>query len=51
MGYKLLKSFEDAGYQAGVDLLQMSLMETSTVSSLEKRGYKRKEYALVKEMK
>lgn len=49
VGYRLLKAFEEEGIKSGVDYIQMSLMENSTITSLEKQGYRRKEYALVKE--
>lgn len=50
IGYRLLKAFEEEGIKAGVNYIQMSLMESSTITSMEKQGYRRTEYALIKEI-
>jgi N-acetylglutamate synthase-like GNAT family acetyltransferase len=50
LGYRLLKAFEEEAKKAQVDYIQMSLMESSTIKSLEKQGYRRKEFALIKEI-
>lgn len=50
LGYRLLKMFEEEGIKSEVDYIQMSLMESSTVTSMEKQGYRRKEFALIKEI-
>lgn len=50
LGYRLLKTFEEEGIKSGVKYIQMSLMESSTVTSMEKQGYRRAEYALIKEI-
>lgn len=50
LGYRLLKAFEEEAIKSGVKYIQMSLMEGSTVTSMEKQGYRKVEFALVKEI-
>lgn len=50
IGYRLLKAFEEEAKNHYVSYIQMSLMESSTIKSLEKQGYVKKEYSLVKEI-
>lgn len=49
-GMKLLFSFEDEAKRVGADRVVLSLMPSSTVSSLNKRGYIEKEYSYSKEI-
>ena len=50
IGYRLLKEFEAFAKEAGADVVAMTLMANSPVTSFEKRGYIMKEMSFIKEI-
>lgn len=50
LGYRLLCAFEDESKKQGANLITLSLMSSSKITSLETRGYVLNEFSYIKEI-